>query len=184
MAHIKVQSIPGHDDYCVTSDGKVWSAKTGKFLKPHHNKCGYESVELWSNGSRKRMLIHRLVAQAFIPNPNAYPQINHIDENPQNNDVSNLEWCTAKYNMNYGEGAKNRHAHIDYTKPCYRYNAIRNGKKRAVPVQMLNNGKVIAQFESANEASRQTGISQSNILRVVKGIRKTAGGYVWKEVAA
>ena len=184
MARVKIKGIPGYEDYCVLSNGQVWSLRSEKFLKPHHNTHGYASVELWSKGKRKRMLIHRLVAQAFIPNPNGYPQINHMDENKSNNDVSNLEWCTAKYNMNYGEGAKNRHKYIDYSRPVFRENAIKNGKKRSIPVQMLKDGKAIAQFESANEAHRQTGISQGNILRVVKGIRKTAGGYVWKEVVA
>lgn len=184
MARVRIRGVPGYEDYCVLSNGQVWSLKHSKFLKPNTNHGGYQSVELFKNGKGKRLLIHRLVAQAFIPNPQNYPQVNHIDECKANNDVSNLEWCTAKYNMNYGEGAKTRHDKIDYSKPSYRENAIKNGKKVSIPVMMIKDGNIVAQFESAKEAYRQTGITQSSILRVVHGERKTAGGYKWKEVVA
>ena len=169
-------------DYTIDESGKVWSMKTKKYLKPAYSKSGYASVELFNENGSKRMLIHRLVASAFIPNPNNYPQVNHKDENPANNSVDNLEWCTAKYNMNYGNGAKNRHLKIDYTKPCYRENAIKNGKKVSLPVVMLSNGVEINRFASAKEASKATGISHSNILRAVHKERATAGGYTWKRL--
>lgn len=171
-----------YPDYMVYEDGRIWSNKTSKFLKPAYTKAGYASVELFNSAGSKRLLIHRLVANAYIPNPNSLPQINHKDENPKNNKVANLEWCTAKYNMNYGNGAKNRHLKIDYAKPCYRENAIKNGKKVSVPVVMLSNGVEINRFASAKEASKATGIAHSNILRAVHKERATAGGYTWERL--
>ena len=94
--------VVGYKDYLIYPDGKVFSTKSNKFLKPNITPQGYKSVELFNNNGSKRLLIHRLVAQAFIPNPENLPQVNHKDENPSNNNVDNLEWCTQKYNCNYG----------------------------------------------------------------------------------
>jgi len=94
--------IEGYEDYIVTIEGMVYSTKRNKFLKPQKNGVGYLQVALYNNGICKRFSIHRLVAMAFIDNPNDYPIINHKDENPSNNRVDNLEWCTYKYNTNYG----------------------------------------------------------------------------------
>lgn len=74
----------------------------GRILKLFADRLGYLSVVLYSNSKRKHYLVHRLVAEAFIPNPDNLPQVNHIDENPSNDNVDNLEWCNAKYNSNYG----------------------------------------------------------------------------------
>ena len=73
-----------------------------KIVKPVHGNIVYPTVHLSINGKRKRVTIHRLVALAFIPNPDNLPQVNHKDENPRNNRADNLEWCTEKYNHNYG----------------------------------------------------------------------------------
>ena len=99
---------PGYEGkYQVSNDGKVRSLnykRTGKtkILKQNTNKDGYKTLLLCKNGKVKAYYIHRLVAQAFIPNPNNYLIVNHKDENPANNHVSNLEWCNHEYNMNYG----------------------------------------------------------------------------------
>ena len=172
--------IQNYPDYLIYTDGRVWSKKTHKYLKHAHTKQGYASVELFNESGSKRILIHRLVASAFIPNPDNLPQVNHKDENPHNNCVTNLEWCTAKYNMAYGAGGKTRHKKIDYSKPCFRENAIKNGRKVARPVSMYSlGGQFIKTFESAAEASRQTGIHVTNISRAVR-TKYNAGGYAWK----
>lgn len=72
-----------------------------RILKQKTDKDGYKEVTLSDNGKMKYFRVHRLVAEAFIPNPNAYPVINHLDENPANNHISNLEWCTCSYNTRY-----------------------------------------------------------------------------------
>ena len=173
--------VQGYPDYLIGEDGRIWSEKTHKYLKPAYTKTGYASVELFNADGSKRLLVHRLVARAFIPNPLNLPQVNHIDEDPRNNSVDNLEWCTAKYNMNYGNGAKTRHANINYSEPIYKVVARENGKAVSIPVTMYDkSGNTLKSFESAKEASRQTGISQCNILRVARGDRKTAGGYIWR----
>ena len=103
------KDIPRYEGkYQVSNTGKVRSLnykRTGKtkILKPHTNRDGYKTVNLLKPGEKyKPYYVHRLVAQAFIPNPNNWPQVNHIDEDKANNVVWNLEWCTQQYNMNYG----------------------------------------------------------------------------------
>ena len=74
----------------------------GRILKLSADRLGYLRAQLYSSSKRKSFLVHRLVAQAFIPNPDNLPQVNHRDENPSNDNVDNLEWCDGKYNVNYG----------------------------------------------------------------------------------
>lgn len=73
-----------------------------RILSPRRQEHNYYSVMLWKDGKSRQFRVHRLVAEAFIPNPNNYPIINHKDENPSNNEMENLEWCTVKYNSYYG----------------------------------------------------------------------------------
>ena len=161
----------------------MYSLRSEKYLKPNTSKSGYLSVELFDeNGKSKRLLIHRLVAMAYIPNPENLPQVNHIDENPLNNAVSNLEWCTAKYNMNYGNGAKTRHSKIDYTTESRKTTARINGTKQSKTVlQYSRNGEFIARYNSAAEASRKTGANHSHIIECCNGKRyKTVNNFIWK----
>lgn len=97
------KEVPGYEGlYEVSNTGNVRSLIKNKIIKGFINRCGYRLVGLTKNGIFKRFQVHRLVAQAFIPNPDNLPQINHKDENPSNNMVDNLEWCDATYNINYG----------------------------------------------------------------------------------
>lgn len=155
--------------YEVSSEGKVRILKTGRILKPCYNTKGYARVDLTSANNDKtkktRKLVHRLVAQAFIPNNDqSKTLINHKDENPRNNSVANLEWCTHKYNANYG--TRNE----------------RVGKSKSKPIQQLDmkTGLIIATYPSLTEAGLSIGIYKGNISRVAKGKRKTAGGYGWR----
>lgn len=174
--------VPDFPDYLVDETGKIWSNKTHKYLKPAYTHGGYASVELFNGKGSRRLLIHRIVAKCFLPNPSKLPQVNHKDENPKNNRVDNLEWCTAKYNMNYGNGAQTRHLKIDYSKPSYRENAIRNGRRVSRPISMFTKtGEHIGTFDSAAEASRMTGVHVTNITRSAR-THLLAGGYKWKYV--
>ena len=106
------KSIPGYEGlYEVSSYGRVRSLdrydrrncfRKGRILKQNNDGRGYMSIELCLNSKIKRYLVHRLVAQAFIPNPDNLPEVNHKDENPENNSVTNIEWCNRSYNINYG----------------------------------------------------------------------------------
>ena len=98
------KDIKGYPGYQISNKGRLWSTKTNRYLNPFVNNRGYLTINIKAaNGKRKGELIHRLVALAFIDNPNGYPEVNHIDEDKKNNDVSNLEWCTRQYNNNYGQ---------------------------------------------------------------------------------
>ena len=90
-------------DRCVKYSNGQTHIHRGRILVPGISKTGYMQVCLCKNGKMKHPLVHRLVADAFLENPGNLPQINHKDENPSNNVVENLEWCTPDYNLHYGE---------------------------------------------------------------------------------
>lgn len=144
---------------------------------------GYLSVELFKDKKSKRLLIHRLVAEAFIDNPDNLPVVNHKDECRCNNNVSNLEWCTQAYNLNYGTARerKTKNTHHYYKSERIKEIARKNGasvSKRVI--QLSKDGKCIKEFETINQASRALNINASHMIEVAKGERKSAGGYVWR----
>lgn len=176
------RDIEGYEGkYQVSNTGRVRSLNyngTGKtkVLKPCISNMGYKLISLWKNGKGKSYLVHRLVAQAFLPNPNNYPMINHIDENKANNQVSNLEWCTNKYNINYG--TRNERA-SNSMKGKYK------GKNNpsAKPVLMFTlDGEFIRRFECVTDANEYLGKDRdnTNISMCARGKNKTAWGYIWK----
>ena len=142
----------------------------GRVRKPSITRQGYYQVDLLVDGHRKSLKVHRLVAIAFIPNPNNYPYINHKDENPLNNKVDNLEWCTQKYNVNYGTSRQRLSK------------SLRNNSNapRKATVQLSLNGEVLARYSSISEAARQTGISQAMISYCCLGRYKTAKGFIFR----
>lgn len=144
---------------------------TGRILKFNKNKWGYTLVYIIS----KNYAVHRLVASAFIPNPNNLPQVNHIDGDKDNNCVNNLEWCTASFNLKeaYRLGLK---------KPT-RPNLGKSGKLNAISktvYQFDKNGNFVKSYDSVREAYRQTKIYYKCISDCCLGNQKTAGGYIWK----
>lgn len=103
------KDIPGYEGiYVVSNFGRIRNLVSGKFIKPSQKDDGYCRVCLSKNGCGKCINIHRLVAQVFIPNPDNLPQVNHKDEDKTNNVADNLEWCDAKYNINYGTSQQRR----------------------------------------------------------------------------
>jgi hypothetical protein len=157
------RSIKGFEGlYEVGKSGKVRRANKEKLLSQRKNNRGYFLVDLYKNNKRYQCLVHRLVAQTFINNPNKYPCVNHKDENKENNNADNLEWCTQKYNMNYGSCPK------------------RIGKANSKSViQYDNSGNVVGKYASILCAERMTGISNGSIGDCLHGRRKTAGGFKW-----
>ena len=135
----------------------------GKVLKCNQTKTGYLRIVLSKNGEAKLFLIHRLVAHMFIPNPDNLPVVNHKDENPLNNCVENLEWCTQKYNINYG--TRNERA-----------GKKMKGKKSpaAKKVICLETKRI---FNCTVEASEWC---HGNVSMCCRGRNKTAGGYHWQ----
>lgn len=151
--------VKGLDRYIRYSNG-LERKVAGIVLKPNTDKDGYKTVTLTVSRKPKTYKVHRLVAQAFVENPNNYPVINHIDEDKSNNSAGNLEWCTIGYNNEYGS-------------------RINQNKK---PVMQLSlEGKPIRLWESAIECERVNGYSSGNISRCCNGAKyyKTYKGYRW-----
>ena len=96
--------ISGFPGYLITEYGKVWSKQTSKFLKPYTNNRGYLAVSLGTE--KKKRQVHRLVAEAWLPNPDNLPVVHHKDSDTLNNHYTNLEWCTQQYNVRQGKAAK------------------------------------------------------------------------------
>ena len=99
---IKWKQINDYPNYYVSNYGSIKNIKKNTLLTPYLNERGYLTIFLYNNGQRKRFAVHRVVAEAFLPNPNNLPQINHLDECKTNNNVNNLEWISQKDNLNYG----------------------------------------------------------------------------------
>ena len=156
------------DRFVVCNDGRKYKRK-GKVLHQSYDANKYYKVALCKNGKQKNFSVHRLVAQAFLPNPENKEQVNHKDETRTNNRVENLEWATTSENINYGT----RNERVA--------KAVSKTKSKPV-LQFTREGKFIAEFYGASEANRNTGICVSSIHRVARGVKryKTAGGYIWK----
>jgi hypothetical protein len=167
------RDIEGFEDlYQISNEGRVKSlgnnkSRKEKMLKGVKNSNGYLGVGLYKNGKLVRKYVHRLVAEAFIPNPNHYKEVNHKDENKQNNHVDNLEWCSSKYNANYG--TRNQ----------------KSSEKRSKRVDQIDavTGEVVRQWESTNECGRN-GYNQGHVAACARGELKTFKGYVWKYLQA
>lgn len=172
MIKPNARDVPNFEGlYTVDTNGNVYSIRKGVFLKPQNNGKGYMLYALCKNGKRTMVQSHRLVAKTFIPNPNNLPQVNHKDEDKTNNNVANLEWCTAEYNSNYG-------SRCDRLKKSHSLSGAKATMK--VVIQINKNGDVINEFESITDASKNTNIKIQNISACCKGKRKTAGKYIWK----
>lgn len=142
----------------------------GRVLKSGKGKGGYLIVVLCKDGKQKTHTVHRLVAQAFIDNPNNLPEVNHIDENKENNVVTNLEWCSYSYNINYGT-RNERHAKA--------LRGIYNNPKLSKKVlQLTLDGKIVREWDSVNECGRN-GFSIGHVSACCNGKRKTHKGYRW-----
>jgi hypothetical protein len=164
------KDIKGFDGlYQVSNLGRIKSLRYGtNILKPFLTGKGYLTVDLCFKGKRKSVRVHRLVADAFIPNPTNKSQINHINGNKKDNSVKNLEWNTQSENINHafkiGLNERSEEA----------------GKKKKA-VYQIKHGIIINQFNSISEAERITNTPRQNIRKVINGKRYSANGYQWKD---
>lgn len=152
------KKIDGFENYEVSTLGRVRNKNTGNILKAADRGKGYMFVVLCVNGKRSNRSVHRLVADTFIPNPDNKPQVNHKDETRDNNRVENLEWVTIKENNNYG----NHNQKISDT--------------QNKPIIVIYQDDTYEEYPSATIAAKELGLWQQNIVKVLKGRRKRAGG--------
>ena len=141
-----------HKGYYITSCGRVWSFKSNKFLATRKDCKGYLKVQLWEDGKNKIYSIHRLVAETYIPNPNNYDTVDHIDNNKEHNYISNLQWMANEDNVKKALNQK---------------------------VRCIETGEI---FESHSAAAIFAKVSRPAITRCVNGLSKTSGGYHWEKV--
>lgn len=154
------KSLPECAGIEVSSFGRVRSVK-GHYYANCQNKDGYMRVGIPVDGKQATKLVHRLVAQAFIQNPNNWPEVNHKDNDRANNHVENLEFCTPKYNSQYRE----------------KY-GISRAEVAGRPVYAVNlKTHEVSRFKSQIEAGQALGVFQQNINAVLKGKRKQANGF-------
>ena len=183
------KEIPGFSNYSITRCGIVKTLKRktrygeysySPYIKSQSvNSNGYFVTKLVSDtGESKLMLIHRLMAIAFIPNPDNYPILNHIDGNKQNNTIENLEWCTHSHNNQHAIDTGLRKAPTVYNGMGFRTGKD-NYKSKAIDMLTLD-GTYIRTYESARLASKDLGKSQGNISMVCRGERNFAFGYKWR----
>lgn len=158
------KDIDGYNGlYQISTLGRIKSFHYGKekILKTRKHPSGYQLVNL----KNKTFRVHYLVAKAFLENINNYKEINHKNENKSDNSVDNLEWCTRKYNCNYGSLPK---------KVANRFS------KKVIMIDEESEYKPIVVFPSAMDAERMMKIDHSSIIKCCKGKIKQAGGFVWK----
>lgn len=157
------KDIPNYENlYEINEIGTIRNKKRNKIIRTSINEKGYVKVVLSKDNKQHKTGVHRLVALTFIPNPNNYKEVNHIDENKQNNNINNLEWCSRKQNIEH---------------------SIKSGKFKITRVSQFDlNGNKIKEFSSCSQAERETGIPRTHICKCVLGRYgfKTAGGYIWK----
>lgn len=157
-------------DYRIlNTNGVGYRTIKGRVMKPRENNKGYLIIG-FSHGKRKTCTVHRLVAQAFIPNPNNYSDVNHIDENKHNNNVENLEWISHKDNMNYGNRSIKASLKLSSTRQL-----AENG--RATKIINLDTMEV---FDTIKEAAIKYSVDYNAISRCCRGKVKTSCGYRWK----
>jgi len=148
-------------DRVVSVKGKGSRVLKGRILKQFIDKGGYLQVHFSVNGKKVNRSVHRIIAGTFLPNPDNQPELNHKDNDRTNNNVSNLEWCTHEYNIEYRE----------------KYGKAQNRPVFATRLKTLE----LFRFSSRGEASRELGVCPQNINKVLKGEHKQAGGYWFTE---
>lgn len=164
-------SVPGYEGlYEISNLGNVKSLRTGRIMKKPKNNVGYETVCLTKDKKQNTYLIHRLVALAFIPNPNGLPEINHKDEVKTNNCVENLEWCTREYNLNYG----------GYSDRMSKALLQKNPNRKRVSCYDIETGELIKTYDSITEAAHDINVSYNALDTCLRGLTKTCKKMAWR----
>lgn len=156
--------VVGFEEYYLVSDeGQVFSLHRNKVLSPTIDRYGYEKVSLSKGGKSYPRTVHRLVAQAFLPNPLHLTTVNHINEIKTDNRAVNLEWMSVADNVNYGTRNKRM-----------------ADTKSKLPVEQVFPDGTTIKYKGVKDASRKTGINRCCIAKCCKNLRISAGGYKWR----
>lgn len=148
--------------YRVNTHGDIWSYTKNCLITAKRNTNGYLKVALAKNGCKSSFLIHRIVAEVFIPNPDNLPEVNHIDEDKTNNSVNNLEWCNHKYNLNHGTASK------------------RIAEKQSKIIQQFTmDGELVKEWKSTRECGRN-GFHRCYVCACCRGEKSQYNGFIWR----
>lgn len=175
----------GYPNYSVDTEGNVWSfgKKTRKGyrkLKGKITKHGYHHVCLLKDGKTKMFLVHRLVALAFIPNPNNYPVVNHKNEDKTDNRVTNLEWCDITYNNNYGTRIKRASTKNSGENHPFYGKTSKNSHSSKPVLQYSKDNVFIKEWYCAADVQRELGIPNSSISMCCNGLQSSSHGFIWR----
>lgn len=162
IGNFKGKKINNFPHYLISKEGQVYSTKTNKIKISENNQNGYCRIELLNKNGKKKFYIHRLVAEAYIPNPNNYNQVIHKDLNKHNNNVENLEWCSEAMNMQHNADNKPENS------------------RKIFQFDLVDETKLIGTYNSIKEASEKTNINKTSIIHCCSGKYKKAGNYIWK----
>lgn len=162
IGNFKGKKISNFTNYLISKEGQVYSTKTNKIKIAEINQNGYCRIELSNENGKKKFYAHRLVAEAYIPNPNNYNQVNHKDLNKHNNNVDNLEWCSEAMNMQHNADNKPENS------------------RKVLQFDLVDENKLIGTYNSVKEASEKTNTNKTSIIHCCSGKYKKAGEYIWK----
>ena len=164
------KDVKGYEGlYRVNNLGQIQNVIKGNILKQFENTGGYLKVYLYKNRNRKTLSVHRVVCEAFINNPNNYPQVNHLNMNKHDNRPENLEWCTQSHNI--------KHSFLHGGRDHNKLMLLKATHKRVCCCD--EDGNVIKEYYSLSEAARSTGCNVANISACCHGRLKRIGGYRW-----
>jgi len=182
----RVRSLPREVSHFEKGQKYIRDGRVLKYGHGHGRRYKYLFVCLCKDQQRSMKRVNRLVAEAFIPNPDNLPMVNHKDENPSNNRVDNLEWCTAKYNSNYGtarERMKETRKKNNSNKKMLLTRIKNNSPNSSKSVAMIDdNGNVVKKYFSVSDAARDIVVHHYSVSRVCKGIRRDVHGYKFKYI--
>ena len=174
----KWKNVWGYANYEVSTSGKV--RNKGKEVKQCKNNKGYCTVDLYKDGERKRIFVHRLVAETFLPNPDNKPQVNHLNRNREDNRVENLEWVTPKENMNSPLTRKHCKEVMkgENTSMYGKFGKEHHLSKTVIQFDL--DGNMLNVWNALMDAEREVGARNGHISNCCRGKQQTSGGYKWQ----